>query len=818
MEHTQFDRDYILCVDDEQSVLNQLFMQLCDAFQDMCSVESAESAEEALTLMEELTRSGKKILVVISDQVMPGMHGDRFLEVVHQQYPATKKILLTGYAGLESAMYAINNAGLDQYCEKPWDREKLMRVIGKLIDDAKKGTDEVFRIEKLLRNVQLFRNLPSDAITLIAEKLQPVRFQKDDPIFRIDDLGDCMYIIKSGEVKVIAGVDENDEVLAYLGHGNYFGEMALLTSEPRSASVVASLDSEVLMLTKADFDFLIDKHPSITVALSHVLSQRLRDVSVKKAGRQHKIICLLNSLSDQRERKIVASLSRKMRQETNGKLVVIDLDRSGSQRPALHTQQDDERDSPWIIQNLDHIQDDDLNAALHEDASGVSFFLPPSEDEYPLSSYIVPLLGLLKEFYNFILVHVKTSRASADHLATIMEQADTLLYIVEQHESTLDKARRFLSELEQSRKQLLKKFEILVVREEVLPDAFKPLTPFLKPSHLHFLSTGRLTNVSCADRQAVSAADEELGLMRNNFDVGRIARRLGNVSIGVVLGGGGARAYAHLGMLKVFQEEGIPVDSLAGTSMGAFLGALFIMGKSVEEILKLSQEAWRKLNSPLSWTLPLIAFIKEHRIRHLVHEIFGEMLIEELPIPFFCVAGDLVSGQEVVMGSGKLYEAILASGALPGFFVPVTRDDMYLVDGGVVNNVPGDVLKKQRIDMVIAVDVTPEREVHLRPREGQTLVSQTESTLPYRMLKMARRLRARYGTMLLPRIIMRVIAIEGLEITRTKSQYFDMHIKPNLEDFDLFDFKRLPEIVAIGEEAGRREVKNIRKTIELLKQ
>jgi NTE family protein len=285
--------------------------------------------------------------------------------------------------------------------------------------------------------------------------------------------------------------------------------------------------------------------------------------------------------------------------------------------------------------------------------------------------------------------------------------------------------------------------------------------------------------------------------------------------VGLVLGGGGARTFAHLGILKVLREEGIPIDIIAGTSMGAFIGALHIMGKSLEEILEIARMHWKKLNSPVSWTLPRIAFIKGKRIRTIVHEIFGDILIEDLPLPFFCVAGDLVSGQEVVIGQGKLYEAILATGALPGFFEPVPFKNMYLVDGGVVNNVPGDVLKKQGIDMVIAVDVTPEREVHLTPLAHST--QEYHPTFLRQLLDYGKQLKFRYGTVLLPRIIMRVIAMEGLEITRNKSRYFDIHIKPNLEDFDLFDFKRLPQIVKIGEDTGRQQIGKIRETIRSLK-
>jgi signal transduction histidine kinase len=126
-------RDYIVCVDDEQAVLNQLSGQLTRRFGATHRVECAESAEEALALVPELTRAGDEVQLVICDQVMPGMKGDRFLEIVSRQWPETMKILLTGQAGLDSAIYAINHAALNQYVEKPWEAEDLNLAVEGLL-------------------------------------------------------------------------------------------------------------------------------------------------------------------------------------------------------------------------------------------------------------------------------------------------------------------------------------------------------------------------------------------------------------------------------------------------------------------------------------------------------------------------------------------------------------------------------------------------------------------------------------------------------------------------------------------------------------
>ncbi len=814
------EKNYIVCVDDEQSILNQLSSQLEGAFGDLCMIEYAESAEEALELIQDIKEEGGSLMLVISDQIMPGMKGDQLLERINAASPETRKILLTGYAGLESAMYAINHAGLDKYLEKPWNKEEFVDIVRQLITEnvvEAHVSQGVFRVREAIQNVSIFRDLPMEAIHLIAGKLQLVKFPKDSMVFTIDDPGDCMYLIKSGEVKVIAGSNDSDEVLAYLGRGNYFGEMALLTGEHRSASVQTTMESELFMLTKEDFDFLLTKHPSIAVALSHVLSQRLRNLSIKKAGRQNKIICSLNATHGEHRKMLLFDIARKLKQETHGNVLVVDLDFAEPHMADILRVKPGNTGAHWIIANLDSIQEDELGQILPQDEEGVKFFIPPHQDDQPLAFYLVPMLSLFKECYNFVLVNFHADSELDDDMLRAMEQANTILYVLEHNQLDGEHDLSLLCQIHHEHAPFLTKLEVIVTRDVSARPAPDSLYRLVERHRIHYLRLAH-DSITFLTHTRQTARPEILGQQTPHVesDVSRIARRLGNVSVGLVLGGGGARAYAHLGILKVLREEGIPIDILAGTSMGAFLGALHIMGKSVKDILAISREHWRKLNSPISWTLPRVAFIKAKRIENQVHDIFGDVLIEDLPMPFFCVAGDLVSGQEVVIGRGKLYKAILATGALPGFFAPVPYENMQLVDGGVVNNVPGDVLKNQGIDMVIAVDVTPEREVRLLPGQHATRPV-PEQNLFKRLLQQGRYLKSRYGKILLPRIIMRVIAIEGLEITRNKTRYFDIHIKPNLEAFDLFDFKRLPDIVKIGEQTGRQEIAKIRSTMNSLK-
>lgn len=127
------EKGFFVCVDDEMSVTETLREQLRQHFSDSHEIETANSAEEALDLIDEIQQSGGMIEVIITDQVMPGMKGDKFLEEVNRRLPECIKILLTGQAGLDSAIHAINRGGLNRYVEKPWDMENLKTDIRDLV-------------------------------------------------------------------------------------------------------------------------------------------------------------------------------------------------------------------------------------------------------------------------------------------------------------------------------------------------------------------------------------------------------------------------------------------------------------------------------------------------------------------------------------------------------------------------------------------------------------------------------------------------------------------------------------------------------------
>jgi NTE family protein len=175
------------------------------------------------------------------------------------------------------------------------------------------------------------------------------------------------------------------------------------------------------------------------------------------------------------------------------------------------------------------------------------------------------------------------------------------------------------------------------------------------------------------------------------------------------LGGGFARGLAHIGVLEVLEREGITVDMIAGTSMGALVGALYARQT---DAVKIKEQAmlldWTGRSSLVDLALPKSGFIGGKRVTNILRRFIGNAEFNDLNIPFACVATDIITGEEVVMNEGSVLEAVRASISIPLIFTVAKNHGRYLVDGGIVNPVPVSVVKEMGADFIIAVDVTPD--------------------------------------------------------------------------------------------------------------
>ena len=200
-------------------------------------------------------------------------------------------------------------------------------------------------------------------------------------------------------------------------------------------------------------------------------------------------------------------------------------------------------------------------------------------------------------------------------------------------------------------------------------------------------------------------------------DIARLARCVTGRAVGLVLSGGGARGFGHIGVIKALRASGIPLDLLGGTSIGAIIAAGAALEWRDDEFDARMRRAFVHSNPLDDYTLPFVALTKGHKVSARLREHFGESRIEDLWRPYFCVASNLTTGDVAVLRQGALWQALRASIAIPGLLPPVIEDGAVLSDGAVLNNLPADIMATMRRGPVIGVDVTHYRA--LQPQQSR---------------------------------------------------------------------------------------------------
>jgi len=279
--------------------------------------------------------------------------------------------------------------------------------------------------------------------------------------------------------------------------------------------------------------------------------------------------------------------------------------------------------------------------------------------------------------------------------------------------------------------------------------------------------------------------------------------------VGLVLSGGGAKGFAHIGALKVIDSLGIKIDYIAGTSMGAVIGSLYATGYSGKQLEamfnsqdfdELINDEFPRFSKPFyerenaekyAVSLPFDKFkislpsalSRGQNVYNLLYQLMLPVNdisdFQKLPIPFFCIATNIETGESIIMDKGKLAEVVTASGALPSLFQPVVIDDAILIDGGVTNNFPVEELRAKGMDIIIGVDVQDA----LKDRES---------------LKSA------------PDILLQINNFRTIAAMKNKAALTDVYIKPDIANFSVISFDEGEDIIANGEAAARTNLAQLK--------
>lgn len=268
---------------------------------------------------------------------------------------------------------------------------------------------------------------------------------------------------------------------------------------------------------------------------------------------------------------------------------------------------------------------------------------------------------------------------------------------------------------------------------------------------------------------------------------------MGKITIGLALGSGAAHGIAHIGVIRALEENGIYPNVIAGSSIGAVVGGLYATGLTVAKMEKAALEFGKKRIS--YWMDPSFfrrgGLLKGDKIEQALEELTGPLGFDELRIPFYALASDLVSGKEIVLDKGDLVKAIRASFAIPGIFAPVKINDRWLIDGATVEPVPTKVLHDKKCDVIIAVNV-------MRiPETARTFSIDKEPKILD--------------------VLMQALISSQQRMAEPCMKLANIRIAPDMRDYDWTDFRHAGELIEIGYDAAMSKMSAIKKKVSLKK-
>jgi NTE family protein len=624
-----------------------------------------------------------------------------------------------------------------------------------------------------LLTIPLFSFLGPKELAVVQEHFVETTHQKGETICRAGDEGDKFFIVRSGELEVWAG--EGDlRLTGTLKRGDYFGEMALLQGGKRSATVIVKRLARLLSLDKASFDKLFLRDPKTLEYFTRILCKRL--ASVSKGAAVHgttTTIAVLSRPGLQGKTLVSEGLAGIFHDLTGADVLLVRV------RPGKHAPQ-------GAVEKL--LSDDfgttnsDVNSAIERESSGIFTLDVPARMDRTTQFYAERssnLISRLGDRFRFILYDLGSKPQAL--IDSAPEFADVIVEIVENQETVAAT----------NGAPATKKVQVInLFNPNSLPIPISQCEPFVIPRD-SALSSGEFSLYFREHPRSPAA-----------LPIYRLARKLLGASVGIALGGGAAFGVAHLGVLKVLEQNGIPIDLLAGCSQGSIIAVGYAAGIAVDEMITIARRLGQKKNFllPMDLTLSKPGILAGSKFIDIFSPLLeGKDRFEDLVVPCRTVATDIENGERVAIGAGKLTDAFRASASVPMVFSPWKLDDRVLVDGGVSDPVPAEVVYNMGADLCIAVNVVP------RLKKGL----ENEVSKAYRFLNRFNPLSYLGDSRNLPNlfdIIMNSMQTLQYELGNFKAISADVLINPDLYDFTWIEYYRSEELIQKGIEAAERAI------------
>ncbi len=604
-----------------------------------------------------------------------------------------------------------------------------------------------FQHSLLINNLtNVFGEFDTALLAMIEPMLEWIEVGGGETLFRQHDSGESLFFVISGRLQAfVQDTDGNNKKIGEIIRGETVGEMAVFTGQPRSATIIAIRDSLLVRLSKTVFERVIATYPAVAMNVTRLIINRLQKSQNPRVPIKKPVNICLFALHDTLD---MAAFVAELTALLAGKGTVY----VASSRIANQVFGDD-----TIAQT---------NKTNSEAYRQLTRWLDDQE--------------LTHEFLIFV-----TDPTLSEWTRRCMRQADQILLLADANESAA------LTPLEtqyQAGKTGTGAAEVLIL----LHPATTPVPhrtadwlaarPTIK-THYH-LRTG------------------------NGGDMARLSRILSGTANGLVLAGGGAKGFAHLGVFKALQEFNIPVDFVGGTSIGGLMAAGIGFGKSVDEIIRIVRKgAIFNPTKDYNW-LPFMSLIGGRRMEQLLKTTAIDMTgstdihIEDSWRTLFMVSSNYSKAREEVHTRGNYVRYLLATSAIPGVFPPVIDGTDLLVDGGTFNNFPADVMSRMEVGRVIGVDLIIDK-----PRKMTLAVMPTPNQLLRDRFRPKKRRRYRLPSLM--SIMLNATLLYSVARRNETKQFLDLSFNPDVTRFGLLSWSAFDKIVETGYDHALSVLQNL---------
>ena len=595
--------------------------------------------------------------------------------------------------------------------------------------DFRRARERLHRRQLFCRLHGIFGSLDAEFLDELESAATWTHVERSDLLYEQNDASTSLYFVISGRLQTIRREPNGTQrTLGESSRGDAIGEADFFTGEPRGGTVRAVRDSVVVGVASQAFDSLVAKRPHMLRYITrHLVEQHRRPAVASSTSGRVSTIAIIALGNRVRMPEFVARLTSRIAE----------------------------------LGSVTRLSSQDVNTRMAEPD------IAQTPEESADCERLLAWLEGQETKHRFVVYEADTT--ATEWTRRCLRQADRIVLVAHAQDDPAPAALE--RELLLGQGRITDAIELLVL---VHPDGTR-------------MPSG--TNRWLRTRPHVE--EHRHVRLSEDADFGRLARMLAGRAVGVVLGGGGARGFAHIGVLRALREAEVPVDMIGGTSMGAALAAQWALGGSADEIRAINHRVWVQLQPHKKLTIPIVSIVGNTLSTKCGRMMYGETEIEDLWIPFFSVSSNLTTAEVMVHRRGSLLDAATASASLPGFAVPTLHGKQLLCDGGVLNNLPTDVMRQIGAGTVIASEVSLE--------DDTTFLAERVPT-PWEVI----RKRAKFPSLM--EVILRASLLHSTRREQIALDESDFTLRPPVEGFSMMDFPRLSELIDIGYRYARETI------------